>query len=70
MARRDFKPHVSSHEKKLSKKERREQMANAPRQEVVPTEQDTVQIKNLALYSVIGIGVLLFIMYRVFINSI
>ena len=70
MARRDFKPHVSSHEKKLSKKERREQMANAPRQEVVPTEQDTVQIKNLALYSVIGIGVLLFIMYRVFINSV
>ncbi len=70
MARREFKPHVGSHEKKLSKKERREQMANAPRQEVVPTQEDTVQIKNLALYSIIGIGILLFIMYRVFINSI
>lgn len=70
MARRDFKPHVSSHERKLSKKERKQQMANAPKQEVVPTQEDTVQIKNLALYSMIGIGILLFIMYRVFINSI
>ena len=70
MARRDFKPHVSSHERKLSKKERKQQMANAPRQEVVPTQEDTVQIKNLALYSMIGIGILLFVMYRIFINSI
>lgn len=73
MSRKQFKVAGSTHEKKISKKERqrqvKEQRAQLPKEEVVPTEEDTVQIKNLALYSVIGIGLLLFLMYWIFINS-
>lgn len=69
MSRKQFKAHVSSHEKKLSRKERREQMANAPRQEYIPTEEDNVQIKNLTLISVISILVVLAFMYWIFTKS-
>lgn len=73
MSRKQFKVAASTHEKKVSKKERRAQQATqptqAPKEEIIPTEEDTVQIKNLALYSCIGIGLLLFLMYWIFINS-
>jgi hypothetical protein len=73
MSRKQYKGFTSSHEKKVSKKERQQQMkeqqAQAPREEVVPTEEDTAQIKNLALYSVIGIGLILLLMYWIFING-
>lgn len=74
MSRKQYKPHVGSHERKLSKKERKAQLEqNRPQEvlqeEVVPTEEDTIQIKNLALYSVIGISLVLILMYWLFMNS-
>jgi len=73
MSRKQFKVAASSHEKKLTKKQRRaqqqDQPVNIPQEEILPTEEDTVQIKNLALYSCIGIGVLLCLMYWIFISS-
>ena len=70
MSRKQFKVAGSTHEKKLSKKERKAQAANqVSKAEVVPTEEDTAQIKNLALYSFIAIGLLLAFMYWLFINS-
>lgn len=73
MSRKQYRGAAHSHEKKLTKKERQaqtqEQRAQAPREEVIPTEEDTAQIKNLALYSVIGIAILMAIMYYFFINN-
>lgn len=73
MSRKQYRGAASSHEKKLSKKERQEQVkeqqVQLPVEEVVPTEEDTAQIKNLALYSVIGISLVLLLMYWIFING-
>ncbi|MFK7796425.1 MAG: hypothetical protein AB8E82_03150 [Aureispira sp.] len=73
MSRKQYKGFTSSHEKKVSRKERQQQMkeqrSQAPQEELVPTEEDTAQIKNLALYSVIGIGLILLLMYWIFING-
>jgi hypothetical protein len=73
MSRKQFKVSGSTHEKKVSKKERqrvaKEQRSQLPVEEVVVTEEETVQIKNLALYSVIGIGVILALMYWIFISG-
>lgn len=70
MSRKQFKVAGSSHEKKLSKKERKLQVSqSANSEEVVPTEQDAVQIKNLSKYAVLGIGLLLLLMYFVFITG-
>jgi hypothetical protein len=73
MSRKQFKVSGSTHEKKVSKKERqqsaKEQRSQLPVEEIVVTEEETVQIKNLALYSVIGIGVILALMYWIFISG-
>jgi len=73
MSRKQFKVSGSTHEKKISKKERqrlaKEQRSQLPIEEVVVTEEETVQIKNLALYSVIGIGFILALMYWIFISN-
>jgi Fe2+ transport system protein B len=72
MSRKQFKVAGSTHEKKLSKKDRKTQEGNqvqVPQEELIPTEEDTAQIKNLVLYAVIGITLLLFFMYLTFINS-
>ncbi len=73
MSRKQYRGAASSHERKLSKKERQEQTleqrAQLPREELIPTEEETTQIKNLALYSVIGIGLILLLMYWIFING-
>lgn len=69
MSRKQFKPHVSTHEKKLSKKERKLQIQNAPKEEFVPTEEDNVQIKNLVLISVISILAVLLLMFWIFQSS-
>ncbi len=74
MSRKQYKPHVSTHEPKLSKKERKAQrntnISAAPVEEVVPTDQDTAQVKNLVLYSVIGIALVVILMYWLFMRSI
>ena len=73
MSRKQFKVSGSTHEKKVSKKERqrvaKEQRSQLPVEEVVVTEEETVQIKNLTLYAVIGIGVILALMYWIFISG-
>jgi hypothetical protein len=73
MSRKQYRGHGTSHEKKVTRKERqqqlKEQRAQLPKEEVVPTEEETAQIKNLALYSVIGIGLILLLMYWIFING-
>jgi len=73
MSRKQFKVAGSTHEKKVSKGDRqrlaKEQRSQLPAEEVVVTEEETVQIKNLALYSVIGIGVILGLMYWIFISN-
>ncbi len=77
MSRKQYKPPGSTHEKKVTRKERKRQLAEdrankeqlAPAEEVIPTEEDTDQMKHLALYSVVGILILLAIMYYVFITS-
>ena len=70
MSRKQFKVAGSSHEKKLSKKERKAQIGqNIKQEEIVPAEQDTVQIKNLTKYAVLGIGLLLMLMYMVFMSG-
>jgi hypothetical protein len=73
MSRKQFKVSGSTHEQKVSKKERqrvaKEQRSQLPVEEIVVTEEETVQIKNLALYSVIGIGLILGLMYWIFISN-
>lgn len=73
MSRKQFKVSGSTHEQKVSKKERqrlaKEQRSQLPTEEVVATEEETVQIKHLALYSVIGIGLILGLMYWIFISN-
>lgn len=70
MSRKQFKVAGSTHEKKLTKKERKAQMSQTvKKEEIIPTEQDTVQIKNLTKYAVVGIGLLLLLMYLLFIQG-
>lgn len=70
MSRKQYRPPASSHEKKKSRKERRQDVQEqVPVEEVVPTEDDKVQLKNLTLYSVIGILILMVLMYWVFITN-
>lgn len=73
MSRKQYKGPAHSHEKKLTKKERqaqaREQMTPLPQEEVIPTEEDTVQVKNLMIILGIGIALLTALMYYIFMNS-
>lgn len=70
MSRKQYRPPASSHEKKKSRKERREEIQQqVPIEEIVPTEDDKVQLKNLTLYSIIGILILMILMYWVFISN-
>ena len=69
MSRKQFKVAGSSHEKKLSKKERRAQVGNVNKEEITPSKEDTVQIKNLTWYTAVAIGLLLMLMYWIFISG-
>ncbi len=73
MSRKEYRGFSSSHEKKMTKKERKEQLDNAraamPQEELIPTQEDTEQIKHLALYATIGIGLLLLLMYWLFMKN-
>ncbi|MCP4443262.1 MAG: hypothetical protein GY810_30530 [Aureispira sp.] len=70
MSRKQYRPPTSTHEKKKSRKERRkETIQQAPVEEVTPTEDDKVQLKNLTLYSIIGIVLLMVLMYWIFITN-
>jgi hypothetical protein len=78
MSRKQYRAPGSSHEKKVSRKERKEQLkqaqaereANQPtEEELVPTDQDLDQLKKITFASVTGILLLLAIMYYVFITN-
>jgi len=77
MSRKQYIPHGSSHEKKLTRKERREQAKNNPivqqtEQPLMvsaPTETDKRQIRILTIVGVAGLVVLMLLMYYIFINS-
>ena len=77
MSRKQYIPHGSSHEKKLTRKERREQAKNNPifqqtEQPLMvsaPTETDKRQIRMLTIVGVSGLVVLMLLMYYIFINS-
>ena len=77
MSRKQYIPHGSSHEKKLTRKERREQAKNNPivqqtEQPLMvsaPTETDKRQIRILTIVGFAGLVVLMLLMYYIFINS-
>ncbi len=77
MSRKQYIPHGSSHEKKLTRKERKQQakdnpivqQTDQPMLVSAPTDADRRQIR---MFTLIGIGaliILLILMYYVFISS-
>jgi hypothetical protein len=79
MSRKQYTPHGSSHEKKMSRKERKKfaeenpivntGQSREPDMVTAPTEEDKKQLRNLTLFFVIGLLILLVLMYVVFISS-
>ncbi len=79
MSRKQFGPTGSSHEKKLTRKERKILAKENPiispttqEQPVLvsaPTESEKKQLRNLTLYAVIGLVLLMALMYYSFISS-
>jgi hypothetical protein len=79
MSRKQFSPHGSSHEKKMTRKERKKfaeenpivnsNQNTVPDMVSAPTEEDKKQLKNLTLFFVVGLILLLGLMYFVFISS-
>ncbi len=79
MARNQFQPHGSSHEKKISRKERKLMNAenpmgptrnsNEPLTVSAPTEDDKKQIRMITIVGVVGLILLLVFMFYGFINS-
>ena len=81
MSRKQFGPTGSSHEKKLTRKERKKLAAENPiiapttvTQEqplmvTAPTESEKRQLRNLTILGVAGLVLLLILMYFTFISS-
>jgi hypothetical protein len=75
MSRKQYIPSGSSHEKKITRKERKQQaienpvVGNQPQQFSAPTETDKKQLRNLTIVAVVGLFVLLGLMYYIFINN-
>jgi hypothetical protein len=71
MSRKQYIPHGSSHEKKISRKERREQAKNNPMMQSpqepmmvsAPTESDKRQLRNLTIIGVVSLVIILGLMY-------
>lgn len=75
MSRKQYTPYGSSHEKKISRKERKKITKEnpiinpeAPMLVSAPTEQDKKQIRLLTLLAVGGLVFLLVLMYYIFIS--
>ncbi|MCH2046239.1 MAG: hypothetical protein MK212_19145 [Saprospiraceae bacterium] len=75
MARHQYSPPGKSHEKRETRKERKvrrkellekQEAARVPTEEIAPTEEDKVQLKNLGWYATIGILAILALMYYLF----
>jgi hypothetical protein len=76
MSRKQYTPYGSSHEKKLSRKERKKIAKEnpiinpeAPMLVSAPTEQDKKQIRSLTLLAVGGLVFLLALMYYIFVSK-
>ena len=77
MSRKQYIPHGSSHEKKLTRKERKQQakdnpivqQTEQPMMVSAPTDAERRQIRNFTLIGIGALIILLILMYYVFINS-
>jgi hypothetical protein len=77
MSRKQYIPQGSSHEKKLTRKERKQQakdnplvqQSNQPTMVSAPTETDKKQLRNLTLAGIAGLVLLMVLMYYIFINA-
>jgi hypothetical protein len=75
MSRKQYIPSGSSHEKKITRKERKKQavenpvVGNQPQLVSAPTEEDKKQIRNLTILAVVGLFILLGLMYYIFIKN-
>jgi hypothetical protein len=77
MSRKQYIPQGSSHEKKLTRKERKQQakdnplvqQTNQPTMVSAPTEADKKQLRFLTLAGIAGLVLLMVLMYYIFINA-
>ena len=77
MSRKQYIPHGSSHEKKLTRKERKQQakdnpivqQTEQPMMVSAPTDAERRQIRNFTLIGIGALIILLILMYYVFMNS-
>jgi hypothetical protein len=77
MSRKQYIPQGSSHEKKLTRKERKQQakdnplvqQSNQPTMVSAPTESDKKQLRFLTLAGIAGLVLLMVLMYYIFINA-
>jgi len=77
MSRKQYVPHGSSHEKKLTRKERKQQakdnpIVQQPGQPLMvsaPTESDKRQLRILTIVGIAGIVLLMLVMFYIFKNS-
>ena len=77
MSRKQYIPQGSSHEKKLTRKERKQQakdnplvqQTNQPTMVSAPTESDKKQLRFLTLAGIAGLVLLMVLMYYIFINA-
>jgi hypothetical protein len=77
MSRKQYTPHGSSHEKKLTRKERKQQAKDNPIVQQTeqpmfvsaPTDTDRKQIRMFTLIGIGALMLLLVLMYYIFISS-
>jgi hypothetical protein len=77
MSRKQYIPHGSSHEKKLTRKERKQlakdnpivQQTEQPMMVSAPTEAERRQIRTFTLIGIGALIILLMLMYYIFISS-
>ena len=74
MSRKQYVPHQGSHQKKVTRKERKQQLLENPINNegpivvTAPDENDKKQLKNLTFFAVVGLFLLLILMYFVFVS--
>jgi Fe2+ transport system protein B len=85
MSRKQYLPPAKTHEGKNTRKKEKEELAKQQaefqaQQElveqpveqettVIPTEEDKAQLRKLIIFSSVGIGLLLFVMYYLFVSG-
>lgn len=75
MSRKQYRPSGGSHEKKVTRKERKKMRAENPvnaegnLEVIAPDENDKKQLRNLTIFSIIGLIALMILMYFIFVSS-